>query len=255
MANTIEIIRDILEEYYYENEIVVIVALVSLAYLLIFEKEVRKKYIIPLILEIFIVLNPILYDMVWKKVEYWRLFWLFSLHLLIGSALICLLKRIKYKLVQFAIFVAICVGICFYGTYLFDYKYEKTISLEKLPYGVVEICEEMLSLEDEPNVIADYHFSCNARQYSGKIKQLWGRNAAGYISQMDETAKQVYDISYKQGDMYGLLEWASRYGYNFIVTENERIIDKGIAQTWGYKEIMVMDGPEYTFHLYYRSGG
>lgn len=250
MKETMGIIINLLKDYYYGNEVFVYIALGCLLYLLAFEKEVRKKFVIPMLLIAIVVLNPLLYQYVFFKVYmYWRFFWIFSLHLIIGTTIICLLKRIKYDFLKIFIFVIPCFLIISFGNNSFESDaFEKTISLEKLPYGVVEVCEKMLELEQEPLVVSDLRFSTYARQYSGKIKQLWGRNADGYISDIEKMTFEYFKMFHRSGDFNTVLTYAAQKGYNFAVTEDDREIDLETQLATGFEE--VFSKGEYRLYHY-----
>lgn len=232
-------IIELLKSYYLGNEIYVYIALASALYILIFEKKVRNNLILPLLFIALIVLNPYLYQVIFSKTyAYWRMFWIFSLHLIIGTGFICLMKRLKFVLLQTAIFIVVCYLIIQNGTNVYETDaFEKTISLEKLPDGVVKVCDKILELEEEPLCINDLYFSVCARQYSGKIKQAWGRNADGYISNIGKMTNEYFKMFHNSGDFDPVLNWAVEEGYNIIVIEDDREIDKEICDRYGFEEV------------------
>lgn len=252
MNEAINTIIELLKIYYSGNEILVYVSLVSLLYLLIFEKEVRNKLVLPLLFIAFVVLNPYLYLKVFSKTyAYWRMFWIFSLHLVMGIGFICIMKRLKYVALQTAMFIFACLLIVENGTYVFTTNlFEKTVSLEKLPYGVVEICEKMLEIEDEPVCVSDRRFSLFSRQYSAKIKQPWGRNATGFISSIGDSAKEYFELFHVHGEYNMVLEWAKEKKYHFLVIEEEKEIDPVILEKYSFVEIMNVG----EFRLYHYIG-
>lgn len=252
MKEVMNAIIELLKNYYLGIEVYVYIALACLVYLLVFEKEVRKIFIIPLILIAIVILNPILYKYIFSKTYmYWRFFWIFSLHIVIGTALICLLKRVKFDLLKIVLFIIPCFLIINYGNNAFETEeFSKTTSIEKLPYGVVQICEKMLEIEEEPLVISDKEISSYIRQYSGKIKQLWGRNADGYISSIGKMTNEYFKMFHESGDYLTVLTYAAEEGYTFIITEDDKEIEKSILYVTGYEEIY--DIGEY--HLYHYTG-
>ena len=145
-----------------------------------------------------------------------------------------------------------CFLIIYYGNYYYDTGlFEKTVSPEKLPYGIVEVCEEMLRIEDEPKCVADLYPSCYIREYSGKIKQLYGRNAVGFITSFGGKAKEIYNASHVDGDFYTVFDYCINHGYHFVVTVYNREIDENLCNIMGFKEILTI--PDY-YHLYYYTG-
>ena len=257
MGKAIETIKTYLLKYYAGNGFLIIIALMCFIYLLAFEKKIRNKYAFPLAFCMILIINPILYRYIYSRTYmYWRLFWIFSLHIIIAVALITLIRRIKNDYLKLLAFAATClcyVYLCgnpnvFEENSLLEYT--ERANLEKLPPGVVEVCDRILELEEKPKVIGDNQFVIYSRVYSGKIKQLWGR--LNFINEKTEQAEKVYDMFINTGDMYGVFEWASKYGYNSVVLVN-RISDDYIAAMFGYKEIVTTEGDD-TYHLYYKVG-
>ena len=257
MSDAFETIINYYKDYYFGNERYVFIALFCLAYLLIFEKNIREKYALPLVVVVAVVVNPIIYKLVFSKTYmFWRLFQIFSIYLIIGITMICLIKRMKNFLLKLALFIVFCSMIIYsgYGNVFENQslmEYTEIVNLEKIPDGVAEICDQILELEDEPLVISDPYFCVYARVYSGRIRQLWGR--LNFISEMSDSAKEVYEYSLVSGDMYALFEWASKHDYNSVVFHN-RISDDYIAAMFGYKEILVSGTDDHQFHLYYDVG-
>lgn len=245
-----EVIISYIFSYYKNgNEKFLIPAAICVLYMLIFEKDVRKKYAIPLIILVLVILNPILYEKVFSRTYmYWRLFWIFSLHIIFATTFICICNRLKNDSLKITFFALVCFAIVFFGNgNVFD-SLDETISLEKLPKDVVEVAEIMLNLEEEPHVIGDDELNLYVRQYSGKIKQLWGRNKAGLISEFDGDAKIVYD-KMREGDYDYMFNFAKNNGYQFLVTHH-RFYPEEIANKYGYEIIENVD----QFHIYYFTG-
>lgn len=246
------IIVDYIFQYYKNgNEKFLIPAIICVLYMLIFEKDVRKKYIIPLIVMVLIILNPISYDKVFSNTYmYWRLFWVFSLHIIFATTFICISKRLNNDILKIVLLALASFAIINFGQEsIFEGEvYSETQSLEKLPEDVVKVAEYMLSLEKKPYVIGDDELNLYVRQYSGKIKQLWGRNKEGLISEFDGEAEMVYE-KMRIGDYDFLFNFALNNGYQFVVTHH-RFYPEEIANQYGY-EIIENIGE---FHIYYLTG-
>lgn len=250
LKEVFRVILDYIFSYYKNgNEKFIIPAIICVIYILLFEKEVRNKYIIPLITMVIVILNPILYEKVFSRTYmYWRLFWVFSLHLIFATTFLCLNNRIKNNFLKTVIFACVCVLIVYFGQNNVLKDLDEIISLEKLPKDVVRVADIMLSLEDEPYVIGDDELNLYARQYSSKIHQLWGRNKDGLISSFEGEPKMVYERMLV-GDYDFLFNYALNNNYQFVVTHH-RFYPEEIANKYGYEIIENID----QFHIYYHTG-
>ena len=238
MIDTIKVIYNFINQYYYGHRKFLLFAVLCALLLFVFDKKTRDRFIIPLGIIVFIVVNPILYEKVFYQIVYRRLFWLFSDLLLVSLVLIRIIQKIKTKHFKYLCFAVICVAIMYFGK--FQYKQEdvfaKTISLEKLPYGVIEVCDYILSQDLDANCIMDEWISNYTRQYTADIKQLYGRNAVGYISDIGEQEKAIYDALVKWN--YSLvLDYANDNDYNFVVIENNEKIPKEVLVKYGFEDV------------------
>ncbi len=247
-----QIILEHINKYYHRgNELFLIPAIICVVYMLIFEKEVRKKYIIPLITLALVIINPILYDKVYiRTYMYWRLFWVFSLHIIFATTFISISNRLKNDILRILLFAVACFAIISYGkTTVYETGgFTETVSLEKLPPGVVEVAEVMLELEEEPKAIVDYQLNVYLRQCSGKIKQMYGRNIMGHISHFDGEVKEVYDRMVA-GEYDYFFDYAHSHGYQFLINDG-RFYPEEVANNHGYALINNIGD----YHIFYYVG-
>lgn len=239
-----EIIRSIffdINQYYYGHRKFALLAIFCVIYLFIFEKDVRRKFIWPLFIIVLVVINPILYKYIFNKIIYRRLFWLFSDTLLVGLSFILIIKKINNEKLKQLFFILICFLICMLGEYQFNKKdiFQKKVNNYKLPYGVIEVCDYLLSVDDDPRCIMDGQLYCYVRQVSSNIKLLYGRNIEGYISKASDDARYIYNC-FSDGNYGEVLDFANKNSYKFIVTEN-REIDLLILSEYGFKKVFCCD--------------
>lgn len=210
-------------DVYYKNSMVIfVVAILSGLYLLVFEKEIRKKYIIPLIIIMLVIVNPVVFNVVLKDSVYRRMIWLDSDLLLIALATICLFKRSKSVWLKSLLIFGLC--FCFIvvdRTNAFEGNREDFVpmtNIEKLPTGVKEVADAILKYEDEPRCITDMYISMHIRQYDGNIHLLYGRDVYnGCLRHPDETEKEIWS-AFASRDFDTVLDFASKNEYHFIVT-------------------------------------
>jgi len=223
-------------DYIGGNEIVIILFLLSSIYLIIFEERFKNTFLFPVLLINIFILNPLLFNKLYS--------WVLFVYIVIAYTVICLLRRVENDIVKNIIFVVLCLVILLFGGNYYHKDHIDRVNLEKMPVGVKEICDVMLSLEKEPRCINDIEFSYYARSYSSSIKQLYGANADGLISDISDDAKKIYE-AFENGDMYDVVNYATRKNYNFVITSYDKPIESSILSLMGFEEL-------YNFKDYYR---
>lgn len=159
-------------------------ALASAVYLFIRHKEIRTRILIPLLVLVLLLINPILYAKVYHKLRYWRLFWMFPDCLLIGWAGVDLCGRCRGKLTKGLCLATICLVIAAAGKNVYSARagyFSPADSLYKVSANTRMICEAILADNPHPKCIFEGGIKSETRQYSGEIEQLYGRDIDGYI--------------------------------------------------------------------------
>lgn len=222
---------------YYGDCIFLVLALISYIYLFVKDKELRIKWLYPVALIVFCVVNPVLYMLVFRNIIYWRLFWMFPDAIIIALAATRMIKLAKHIWVKLLVAAALC-GIVLYSgnlSYTRD-VYSKTENAFKLPATVAEVCDVILAGDDEASCIMPYSLYCYTRQYSGDIRQMYGRNIDGYIagaSRRDRTTA-MYMID-AISDYNQVLCNARFDGCNYVVVEGAKPIDDRWLDYYGYE--------------------
>ncbi len=213
----------------------------ALLYLLIFEKKLRFRLALPSVLLTLLVVNPFLaklFDMLGVSVIYWRTFWLIPIIPVLAATAVSLVSRLKKGGWKIALTLLLCVGIAVSGSYVYADRHEFTA--RKNAYRIdplyVEVAETLLSLDEEPYVIATPYLGVGLRQVSSRIHQLYGRNFYGFISPFsEEDARVAYEVEKQHPDLDFLGEVMRERGYRYLVLvrENAEITDE-IAASSGF---------------------
>lgn len=245
-------VKEIINWYqaYYADGFYLLFAFFSYIYLFVHCPELRKKFLLPMGLIMFCVLNPILYKYVFSKIVYWRLFWMFPTAILIGTAAVQLIRSSKGKAVKLFVLAAICVLIVIKGTNVFQHGgFTKVQTFEKLPKEVQMVCDVILELEEEPRCIMPRPLLVDARQYSGEIQLMYGRNIYEYITDFTERDRltwiQIEGLAgaYGMEKDYGVvLQYAVEEDYQFVITYEDRPIPQEILDQYGYEDISHCEG-------------
>ena len=229
---------------YYADGFYLILTIFAFMYLFAHFPELRVKFLIPMGLIVMVVLNPLMYQLIFKKVIYWRLFWMFPTAIIIGLAVIKMIQCCDNKIIKVGIALIFCGLVLLKGTNVFQYGGFTIIeTLEKLPKEVQAVCNEILAREEEPRCIMPQTLFCDVRQYSGDIYMMYGRNAHGHIAYMPEMETRVYEQMESEIPDYDyVLQKASEGDYNFVVTYENRPIAEKILNAYGYKEMCQCEG-------------
>lgn len=226
------VIRD-----YYGDGIMLAISVAAFLYLFIKDKELRKKLLWPVVLILFIVVNPVLYKYIYVKIVYRRLFWLYPEVLLISAAFVKLVMGLD-KAWKKGILSAFMLAIFVFSRDLVFVKadYNITKNTSKLPEEVVSVCDIILESGDEPRCVMASDLYCYVRQYSGEIKQMFGRDVDGFIGGATNLERSVA-FMLNQADYSQVLGQASFDDYNYVVVNIEKEIPVDLQQEYGYKEI------------------
>lgn len=174
-------------------------------YLLVVSRPFRRRLLAPIIALAVIVLNPVLYSLVYGNtnlpfvssygLRYWRFFWLLPQGILIAAAATHLIGRMKRPLARCLGLVAATALILLAGKNIFlvEGAYKPAVSPYKMTRIVETVCEKVLADDPDPVCMFDNVISTQARAYSGHIRQLWGRDGSWSVF-ADPEAWAVYNL-------------------------------------------------------------
>lgn len=212
------------------NNILVIFYLLSLAYLLIFEKKVRMRLAFPAIIITLAILNPITFNLIFPKLFYngtsWRAFWMIPEVTVIAFAFASLVKRVKHRVFRPMLALFLCGLILLSGPILYtnpNYSFTTSDNYRKIPQEAIDVVDTLLTYEAEPHVVMDQSLMCYTRQVSGHVIQMYGRDAQGYIQHIGEQEYQTFYQMIAESPDFGLVSLNMReLGFRYIVVPKER---------------------------------
>lgn len=213
---------------YYGDGIYLVLAAGAYLYLFVHCKETRKRMIYPMAFILFCLLNPILYRYVWERGRYWRFFWIFPNTPAIAYVATELIRRNEKKWEKIIVFVALAALIVLKGTNVFiNGSFVPVQNRYKISQEAVEISKIVLKKKKKPLCVVPTELYSEVRQYSGKIKLLYGRDAEGYIIPADEDKRSIYaELNNPEPDYNYVLAKLLEYECNYLVVPS----DKGIPQ-------------------------
>lgn len=220
---------------YYGDRHFLIIAICAYIYLFLFEKEMRKKLVYPCLIITFLLLNPYLYKIIYQGGRYWRFFWMLPNSMVIAIAITKLVERIRYIWLKTIMVILSMVIIVFFGTNVYiNGVFTKTQNEYKISEDTVEVCNIILSENENPKCILPISLYSEARQYNGDILLYYGRNAEGFISYVTDQQENVY-LSLNFNDRnYDYAFWVGKNeNCDFIVVKNDEV-DEAILDNYGF---------------------
>lgn len=182
----------------------------------------RKSLILPSAIIALIVLNPVFYAL-WNTVierSYWRTIWMIPIIVIIASVPAVLEGKKRGQALTVLLFTAAIIASGFPVYSYRDTAFKLAANPDKLPDQVVSVANALLALEENPRVVADYSLSVYLRQYSGKIKSLYGRNVDMEVTE-PILARAVFDnLRLDDGDMNLVRTKMVENGYRWLIAEN-----------------------------------
>lgn len=82
---------------YYGSGLVLVLAIMSALYVFVYGKELRGRILYPLFLVFFVIVNPVLYIVIFHKINLWQLFWMLPNNIIIAIALTKMIRQGKKK--------------------------------------------------------------------------------------------------------------------------------------------------------------
>ena len=244
-----EIIRTIYEgtaDYFGSSTYLVVAVFVGIL-LMRLDRKKYSKIIIPSLLILILILNPVSYKLILHKTRFWRLFWMIPYVYIILIGFTELLNRIDVlwkKLLITAVFVLV---LFMSGNNIYA-GHEKSENIYRLPKGVTEVADAMLEKDSSPRCIVGGDLRTSIRLYSGNIEPMYGRNVENYINKASEYDKRINGEMESADTNYGyILSYARRLRYGFIANTADKPISDDLQEKYGYK--LLKAGNE--FNVYY----
>lgn len=206
-------------QLYYADLFFLLLSIVSYIYLLITNKKLRVRFLLPVGLILFLVINPVLYLLVYSKTVYWRLFWMAPDAIIIAAAASSLLKKCRFELLKLAVLVVMTLVIVLKGSNVFIRgNFTKVENWTKLPQQTLDVCDAILELDDTPKAIFPQVLYSEVRQYAPEIEMMYGRNADGFIYSCPmDCLLTRWQVEQVEPDYDFIFQQASRFSYNIVV--------------------------------------
>ncbi|MCR5215978.1 MAG: hypothetical protein K6C69_03505 [Lachnospiraceae bacterium] len=170
-------------------------------------KDKKKRMVLGVIPALLLVLffNPLFIKPLYYKFffgTYWRLLWLIPSTLINAYTATQLITSSKHPLGQVGMAILVGIVIILSGTRIYSWmNYSHRTNWYKIPNVVLEVGYNMENYADSwyPTVIVPNELYCSMRQYTSGIRLLYGRDAEGYMSGLeDEDIKAVYEEMCKE---------------------------------------------------------
>jgi len=240
-----------------------LLSLAACLYLLIVSPAFRKKLLLPIIILVVLVINPVLYRFVYGNndlpfvskygLRYWRFFWMLPQAILVGLAAMDIMRRLSSALPRcIALVVAACI-VMMTGSNMYanERVFKPAESAYKLSRRVEMVCEIILNDDPQPVCLFDKSMSAQVREYSGNIQQTWGRNGNWNLVQ-DPEAYAIYNaLRDKDRDWDAIFNFAVQRNVthmSFMLNKSENRQNMlTLAKAHGY-DILKRFGRRYILH-------
>ena len=227
----------------YGNKHILLLAILALAYMAFFNRDLLKKIVIPVLLIAFIIFNPVLYYYVFSNIIYWRLLWMIPNVILISVAIADIIRKNENKVYKTALLVIVVLFIMSLGNNSYkDGGFWKNENIYKIPPDVIEISDAITEVDDKPHIIAAGNLLIYGRMYDGNITMPYGRDVigavagVGYIIYSPQDRIDLYYRMIQDNPDYDfILDYASHKGYNFIVNDEDKPISDELLNRYGFE--------------------
>ena len=211
-------------------------------------KEIRKKLFFPSVLILLVFFNPLFYALVGTRFLsgiYWRLLWMLPISFLIAYCLTRLVYRMKKNVFRLAVAVLACICIIVTGKRIFvPETYTEKENKYELPQAAIEICDYVKDhlMDWKETIVVPEELLCDIRQYSSAVCLFYGRNAGGFITNIEEDEAAVYEqMCRKEPDLEMITEIGKRRNCRYLVfnTSFHRLPED--MTDYGYEKVHVVE--------------
>ena len=228
----------------------------ALLYCLFRTKRTRKIMAFPSVLILIFFFNPFFYKYIgirFLQGIYWRLMWMVPIIFVIAYALTDSVYRIENKFLRPILILLACICIICTGKRIFSTEtYKEKENDYKISQAAIEISDLIQSnLNDwKETIIVPNELLCDVRQYSCSVGLLYGRNAAGFISEIGENETRVYEEMSKENPDINLITNIGRINNcRYIVFNKEYHRIPEDLRSYGYEKITIIRGKYIVYRL------
>lgn len=229
---------------------------VALIYCFFCTKRTRKIIAFPSILILLFFFNPIFYKYIGTRFLqgiYWRLMWMLPMVFIIAFSFTDIIYKCRGSALRpiLVFVVAICI-ICT-GKKIFGIEtYTEKENNYKISQAAIEISDLVQSnlLDWKETIIVPNELLCDIRQYSCAVGLLYGRNAEGFISEIDEDEATVYqEMSKNNPDIALITNIAKKNNCRYIVLNNEFHKINQDLTVYGYEKITTIQSKYIVYRI------
>ena len=235
------VVKEILQSFqeYYGNEHLLVILLFCFMLAYLFFPNLKQIIIYPTLLIVLLLMNPVLYIVIFSKIMYWRLLWMIPGTFLIAYVFCRLVKTGKTLNNKMVILCFLCFLIVFSGNYVYNNEdFKQTQNLEKLNEGVRKVGAIILEENDHPKCLLHAKYLSQIRQYSADIELLYGRDAYNYITVASDEFKLMADeMEKKEPDYDFIVERFKAYQCDIMVVRAKAPIPKYLLKEHHMHEI------------------
>lgn len=192
---------------------------------LVFLKGYKKRFIIPALILTVVILNPLFYNL-WYKFNdrsYWRMMWMVPIIPICVIVPAFFIEKCKKDIVKVGVLFLTTAVMILCGSFIYDGSREVFAAAnnpEKLPDDVVAVGEALLAIDDEPYVATDPSLSVYLRQYSGRIKSVYGRDFKWQNSDPNLADRVYTNLSSPEGNYKIIAQDMLNNDYKYLVASN-----------------------------------
>ncbi len=228
---------------------------VSLLCCALMGKGERKRQFWPSVLVLLFFFNPLFYAYIGTKFLtgiYWRLLWMLPVSFVIAYALTQMIYKLKKNIVRVIAVVLACVCIAVTGEREFSAAtYTEKENDYEIAQAAIEISDIVMgNLQNwKETIIVPNELFCDIRQYSCSVGLLYGRNAGGFISDIEPDEARVYDEMCKeQPDVALITQVGKARDCRYIVFNTAFHQIPEDLSGYGYEKIAVVQEDYVVYH-------
>lgn len=176
----------------------------ALLYCMFAGKKERRLLGWPAIFVLFFFFNPFFYRYVGTKFlsgVYWRLMWMVPVAFITSYALVDVIYRFRKQALRILVGLLAVLCIIVTGERIYHSgTFTKAENLYKIPQAAIDVGDVMAGagIDWKVRAVVPNELLCYIRQYRCDIGLFYGRNAGGFISEIGEDEKRVYDEMCKE---------------------------------------------------------
>lgn len=218
-------------------------------------KEERKKIFCPAVLVLLFFFNPVFYALIGTRFLsgiYWRLLWMLPISFVIAYAMTQMVCKIRRDVLRVLAIVAASVCIIVTGEREFSAEtYTEKENDYEISAAAIEISDivtqNMASWKE--NIIVPNELTCDIRQYTCGVGLLYGRNAGGFITNIEPDELAVYDEMCKEEpDLTVVTDIAKERDCRYIVFNTSFHQIPEDLSSYGYEKIATVQ-EDYAVYL------